>query len=338
MNLPQDQRYQCLNWIASNVFNGNANQTAKFVGCSYNTVRNAMSWSQNMTKIIKPGPEPMIKEHHLIYILAQTQSNHYLTNKQLADMLMENFNDISHISENTVGTARHKSGLIYAPPRKTVLISESKRKTRINWCLNHLNNKTNFQNVIFTDESWFELGPNRRWLWRSKSDYSPEVCSPITAHPKKVMIWGGIGWNFKSRLVFIDEKVDASYYWDEILLGSNLFEDADNVFGVGKWVLQQDNARPHISNYVIQNLDYVGVHFIDDWPPYSPDLNIIEFVWGIMKRRLEQKNITTIEALKEEISNVWESLTLQTINSLVESLPKRLSACVQNNGFTVLHY
>ena len=154
----------------------------------------------------------------------------------------------------------------------------------------------------------------------------------------KLMVWGGIGWNFKTKLLIIEDNINSELYWDEILIGSNLFEEADAAFGKDSWVLQQDNARPHVSSYIFKNLDYCGVPFIDDWPPYSPDLNIIEVVWAIMKKRLEMKKISTIDELRSEITNVWENLSFQTINGLVESMPKRRVACVKGGGYTITHY
>ncbi|KAH0787972.1 transposable element tc3 transposase [Histomonas meleagridis] len=163
------------------------------------------------------------------------------------------------------------------------------------------------------------------------------VCAEKVAHPKKVMIRGAIGLNFKSKLVFIEGPVSSDIYFEQIIIGSGLLTDADNVYGHEQWVLQQDNARPHIANDVIQSLDYLDVLFIDDWPPYSPDLNIIEVVWAIMKRRLEAKIIRSIDELKNVIIDVWNNLSLETINRLVLSMPAELQACVANQGNTILH-
>ena len=73
------------------------------------------------------------------------------------------------------------------------------------------------------------------------------------------------------------------------------------VYGKGRWVFQQDNARPHISNETLMSLDYLEIPFIDDWPPYSPDLNVIEVVWAIMKKRIQKKKLFMIDDFKYEI-------------------------------------
>ena len=152
------------------------------------------------------------------------------------------------------------------------------------------------------------------------------------------MIWGAIGYNFKSNLIFVEGPVNTESYVFDIIIGSDVSNEADKIYGHGKWVLQQDNARPHIANETYQLLDYFGAIFMDDWSPYSPDLNIIETIWAIMKRRLEAKKVTSIEQLKEVILDVWNNLSLEIINRLIESMPKRLKACVSNQGNTVLKY
>ena len=135
MKLPQDNRYEVINWMATNMFNGNANQTAKFIGCSYNTVINAMRWCKAPSEIVKPGPESILKPHHDIFIISQTHLNHYLTNQELSVMLKQYFPDIPHLSESTVDKRRKQLGLIYTPPISTVMMTNSSRTKRINWCL-----------------------------------------------------------------------------------------------------------------------------------------------------------------------------------------------------------
>lgn len=77
---------------------------------------------------------------------------------------------------------------------------------------------------------------------------------------------------------------------------------------------------------------------MDDWPPYSPDLNVIEVIWAIMKHRLEKKVVKTLDQLKIEIQDIWDNLSIPLINRLIDTMPKRLIKCVQNNGLTVLNY
>jgi transposase len=97
----------------------------------------------------------------------------------------------------------------------------------------------------------------------------------------------------------------------------------------------QDNARQHIS---AATLDYFRQHHIQvltGWPPYSLDLNIIEVIWAIMKRRVQNRSPQTIRDLKAIIQEDWDSLGWQTIAGLVDSMPRRLQQVIRNEGRTI---
>jgi hypothetical protein len=70
------------------------------------------------------------------------------------------------------------------------------------------------------------------------------------------------------------------------------------------------------------------------WPSSSPDLNPIENLWHLLKakiykRRTRAKNREElIVALKEE----WAKLDIEVVNSLCDSMPRRLQAVIDNKG------
>ena len=338
-SLPINQRYLSI-YQVSVLFNGNIQATARYLWISYNTVATAIAHFKNGGDIInsKVGRRKKYETKHLVFIESETINNHFISNQELANLLIQNFPELDSVCANTVMNARHSLGFNFLPPRSSVKLTEHAKNIRIQWANFHLRNGTNFKNVVFSDESLFQLYNGNRWLRRRSDDYSPQVCSEKVAHPPKVMIWGAIGYNFKSNLIFVEGPVNTESYVFDIIIGSDVLNGADKVYGHGKWVLQQDNARPHIANETYQLLDYFGAIFMDDWSPYSPDLNIIETIWAIMKRRLEAKKVTSIEQLKEVILDVWNNLSLEIINRLIESMPKRLKACVSNQGNTVLKY
>ena len=149
------------------------------------------------------------------------------------------------------------------------------------------------------------------------------------------MIWGAIGRNFKSKHVVITGQITGDVYFDEIICGSGLPEDADAVWGLGNWVLQQDNARPHVRKDVLEAMSNLMIDLLPQRPPYSPDLNVIETVWAIMKRRIEAQCPGTIDELKNLIFQVWNSLSFETINSLIDEMPSRLQKVIALEGYTI---
>ena len=78
-----------------------------------------------------------------------------------------------------------------------------------------------------------------------------------------------------------------------------------------------------------------GINLLENWPPYSPDINIIENIWAIMKSRLMGKQVTALEELQSEIIDVWNRLDITTINKLVDSIPRILQLVVEKQGDTI---
>ena len=71
--------------------------------------------------------------------------------------------------------------------------------------------------------------------------------------------------------------------------------------------LQIDNARYHWSIEALE-FYYESNTKIIDWPPYSPDLNPIENICAIMKRKSTRKTFTTMNSLKNEVYTIRREL------------------------------
>ena len=314
---------------------GDISSTATVVGCSKKTVVAVQGRSTFSSPYIqkKRGPKNKLGPAHHHYIESQTQYNRHISAASLVAGLKTHFQ--IDVSIKTVNRARALLGYNFKPPLRSVYLTEAAKRTRISWCRQRIAENACWQSVIFSDESYFELQPSKRWLWRKPGEEGEDVRIATRAHPPKILIWGAIGHNFKSALVIVDGNITSKVYKEDILEGSGFIEDATRAFP-GGFVLQQDNARPHVSLDTRLFLAQRGVKVLDKWPPYSPDLNIIELVWAIMKRRIEILQPKTQGDLQIALHQVWDELSYETIEKLIDSIPARLQYVANHQGLTVV--
>ncbi|CDF35222.1 unnamed protein product [Chondrus crispus] len=112
------------------------------------------------------------------------------------------------------------------------------------------------------------------------------------------------------------------------------------------WSEVRDNSREPSANFCGGSTNYLDVYagwrtlpsftagekWLSDngislleWPAYSPDLNPIENLWGILVRSVyaQQRQFEDIESLTECIMAAWANIAPNTLQKLTESMEKR---------------
>ena len=97
------------------------------------------------------------------------------------------------------------------------------------------------------------------------------------------------------------------------------------------YIFMQDNAPCHRAQYVTDWFEEQQVSVMS-WPAQSPDLNPIENLWDHMERKLRDMPCTTKEGLWENLQHIWSSIPSDTIQNLVQSMPKRVEAVIEAHG------
>ena len=95
--------------------------------------------------------------------------------------------------------------------------------------------------------------------------------------------------------------------------------------------LQIDNARYHWSINALEFYYENNIKIID-WPLYFPDLNPIENIWAIIKRKIAGKTFTTINSLKNELYTIWRELDDEMIMKTWMSIYNRMNDCIEAKG------
>ena len=106
------------------------------------------------------------------------------------------------------------------------------------------------------------------------------------------------------------------------------------IFSDNEYVFNDDNAPVHrariTENYKLEN----NIN-CTTWPAQSPDLNVCKNVWLRIQRALQPiaRNINTQNELIAEIQCLWESLPLNYIQELYQTIPTRIRQVIRMKGY-----
>ncbi|GFV99073.1 transposable element Tcb2 transposase [Trichonephila clavipes] len=213
-------------------------------------------------------------------------------------------------------------------PFRALPLTPEHRQPRLQWCqARSMWNVTDWQKVVFSDESRFVLGTddNRVRVWRRPGERynSPHTVLHHTARTAGVMVWGAIAYDSRSTLIVMRGTLTGQRYVEDILrphVGPFLN-------GLPGAIFQQDNARPHTAR-VAQ--DFLRHFQTLPWPTRSPDLSPVVHVWDQLKRQMPSCH--SVHDLELAVQDLWAHLPQDNIRCLINSMSNRVAACIAAGG------
>ncbi|OAF66005.1 hypothetical protein A3Q56_06276, partial [Intoshia linei] len=118
-----------------------------------------------------------------------------------------------------------------------------------------------------------------------------------------VMIWGCISMEKGSRVKIVSGRLNSIGY-------RNILNESLKPFlKVGEFTnpkFQQDNAPCHKARLIIDWMQENGIQLMN-WPPNTPDVNIIEHVWPRLKAKINEicQKVNTVAELSDIITREW---------------------------------
>jgi transposase len=232
---------------------------------------------------------------------------------------------------------------------------------RYNFCRAH--RRSTFQNVMFTDRCKFAFKNPGEKVYTSKWHYESDDIKAYTVnHPPSFNVYGGITIHGPTRLRVVtgttnyhptkkyttqigskSKNISSQEYYDTLMEG--LLPDGHRLFMGHDWVLQQDNDPTHKEaskravqewNKALQDQGVGGgrVTIMQNWPPNSPDLSIIENCWSITQARVAAMGCANFTTFTDSVEKTFKDIDPKP---LFESIPKRIKQCLKVKGDRTPH-
>ncbi len=128
------------------------------------------------------------------------------------------------------------------------------------------------------------------------------------------MIWVAMSSAGVGLLCFLKTNVTAPVYQD--ILEHVMLPSADQLFKDADLIFQQDLAPAHTAKSTKSWLNDHGVSVLD-WPANSPDLNPVENLWSIVKRKMRNKRPKNADELKATVKETLASIPPQQCHKLI---------------------
>lgn len=303
--------------------------------CSPNTISLVKKKIEESQQILveKSGPKLKITKEIQNVVLEENFLHPSMSLRKLSSHLQENNN--IEISKSSIDTILLSNKCWYGPMINEPKLSEDQKVMRMNFAYTILKNNIDPTLIGFSDESRFQMDSNRIGVWHHLKRYNPLCVNTKAKYSPSIMIWAMIGQNYKSDIIFIEKTMNKEVYLNKII-NTEIIPTAMSIIG-DDFIFQQDGATSHTTPLNIASIQK-QCNIMLVWPPNSPDMNIIELLWAIIKYRIDQERPKNLDELKTVIIKVWDELSLDTINGLVDDFRRRCLLVLQNKGDNIQKY
>lgn len=238
-----------------------------------------------------------------------------------------------------------KAPLHYVLVRHSRSLSAVNKQKRDVWCFDHLNAQTGtwlYGGSKVLNAYGSDVG-NSQWEWR---DIDEEPTTASVSNPYTLHFYGLVGLGFKSPLIFTAPTPPVG---SKARKGKEAFSSKHFAVVAKKlhstikahpkysncYKLVLDGAKQHTSAASKAFMDDLGLKLLQDFPPQSWDINIIENVWGVLQTKqvmMRGRRPSTPAGWRARVKKAWDSIDQATIDKLVKKVKRRIGKIHQKGG------
>jgi transposase len=324
------------------------------------TARTVRNWLQKRLEGVQPGrkkgsgrkPKLTEADKKLLRALASQLENRSAHRAAVAFGKQTG----NQISSSTAHRYLTSDNYVFKLVRQVPALTDKHRADRVKFCLQNL--KRDWFRVAFSDSKYFKFESNsgrigfyvlkdERAPTRGKTKFGPSLHVYMAVTPngatQLVVSSGGCTKNTLYR------KPDGSLYVG--VCGPEYCEQVLPVLQSGckqlfirsasrNWVWQHDGARIHTTaeSRQVATAGAPGGLLLN-WPANSPDLSLIENIWGWMATRLTFKQpldgYRRVGDLQVALDEIRAEITPQMLNKYYAGMAARIKKCIDLEGGVV---
>ncbi len=213
------------------------------------------------------------------------------------------------------------------------LLNQRQHQKRLTWAVEKKNwTVAQWSKVLFSDESKFciSFGNQGPRVWRKSGEAQDPCCLMSSVKfPQSVMIWAAMSSAGVGPLCFLKSTVNTAIY-QEILEHFHASFCWQALWRC--WFhFPAGLGTCHTAKGTKGWFNDHGVTVLD-WPANSPDLNPIENLSVIVKRKMRDTRPNNADELKATVKETWASIPPQQCHKLITSMPRRIEAVIKAKG------
>ncbi|KAL4469102.1 hypothetical protein ABPG72_005872 [Tetrahymena utriculariae] len=232
----------------------------------------------------------------------------------------------NNISKSSTYNIIKEAGMKFKPIQNNYHnFTPEEKASRVEYCQNMLKRKgASLENVFFADEMGINIKDTHAkhaWVLPGKKvkTQKPEI-------DLKLNCWAAISRVGATSLHIFQENLNQQVYQD--ILKEHKSE-MEKLYPKG-YTFIHDNYKPHLSSESWMKQNQME---IEKFPTYSPDLNPIENLWGVLKNQVQFDAPKTEEELINSLQTNWKKLTQpKKLKPYFDGLQKRYQACIESQG------
>ena len=234
----------------------------------------------------------------------------------------------TNVSVDTVKRTLRQNNLFGRTAANKPSLTKVNKAKRLQWCKEKIGwTIEDSRKVIFSDEAKIELTSHSGEKVRLPKGmrHNSRYVKGTKKFSPYLMLWGAIRDDGQRTLLRCLSTADSQEY-------QRLLKNAIPKIYNSRKLLQQDGATCHRSASTKRFLEEKRIRILENWPAQSPDLNLIEIVWSILKKDINKKTYNDLGHLEESVMEAWQNILSTIVTKLYESMPKRIRAVVRARG------